>query len=174
MADSRGRSGNNGWTGPGAGRLRRAEPEPASGPGHTDPAGKRESPDTGSVGHHTTGSAATPGADSAGREDVPTEALLVVLRGIGAWMFLTEQHLIVARDGAHRRPRTGFQAHTFDAIQHIRIELGTAPSGRIVVWMTGGQEALSMFFDARSLERAHELLDVARPLIARLRRGRPT
>jgi hypothetical protein len=37
---------------------------------------------------------------------------------------------------------------------------------------TGGQEALSMFFDARSLDRAHELLDVARPLIARSRRGR--
>jgi hypothetical protein len=87
-------------------------------------------------------------------------------------MFLTEQHLIIARDGAKRRPRTGFQVFTFDAIRHMRIELGRAPSGRIVVWTTGGQEALSMFFDSRSLDRAHELLDVARPLIARSRRGR--
>jgi hypothetical protein len=88
-------------------------------------------------------------------------------------MFLTDQHLIVARDGAERRPRTGFQAYTLDTIRHMRIELGSAPSGRIAVWTTGAQEALSMFFDARSLDRAHELLDVARPLIARSRRGRP-
>ena len=88
-------------------------------------------------------------------------------------MFLTDRHLILARDGAERRPRTGIQAFDLEAIRHIRIELGSAPSGRIVVWTTGGQEGLSMFFDARSLDRAHELLDVARPLIARSRRERP-
>jgi hypothetical protein len=87
-------------------------------------------------------------------------------------MFLTEQHLIVARDGADRRPRTGVQAYSLDAIRHMRIELGSAPSGRIAVWTTGAQEAVSMFFDARSLDRAHGFLDVARPLIARSRRGR--
>lgn len=96
-----------------------------------------------------------------------------MLRGIGASMFLTDKHLIVARDGAERRPRTGVQAFDLEAIRHIRIELGSAPSGRIAVWTTGGHEVLSMFFDARSLERAHELLDVARPLIARSRRERP-
>jgi hypothetical protein len=64
------------------------------------------------------------------------------------------------------------QAWTLDAIRHIRIELGRAPSGRIAVWTTGEQEALSVFFDARSLDRAQKLLDVARPLIARSRRGR--
>jgi hypothetical protein len=105
-------------------------------------------------------------------EDVPPETLLVVLRGIGASLFLTDQRLILARDGAQRRPRTGLQALTLDAIRHIRIELGSAPSGRIAVWTTGGQEALSLFFDGRSLDRAQELLDVARPLIARSRRGR--
>jgi hypothetical protein len=103
---------------------------------------------------------------------VPDDAVLVVLRGIGAWMFLTEEHLIVARDGAHFRPRTGVQALTIDAIRHIRIDLGTgaAASGRIAVWTTDPHEVLSMFFDARSVERAHHLLDVARPLIARSRR----
>ena len=108
-----------------------------------------------------------------GREDLRAEALLVVLRGIGASMFLTDQHLILARDGAERRPRTGVQSFDLESILHIRIELGSAPSGRVAVWTTGGQEVLSMFFDARSLERAQELLDVARPLIARSRRERP-
>jgi hypothetical protein len=106
-------------------------------------------------------------------DDLPPETLLVVLRGIGASMFLTDQHLILARDGAERRPRSGFQAYTLDTIRHMRIELGSAPSGRIAIWTTGPQEALSMFFDARSLDRAHELLDTARPLIALSRRGRP-
>jgi hypothetical protein len=104
-------------------------------------------------------------------EDVAPETLLVVLRGIGASLFLTDRHLVLARDGAQRRPRTGLQAFTLDAIRHIRIELGSAPSGRIAASTAGGQEAFSMFFDARSLDRAHELLDVARPLIARSRRG---
>jgi hypothetical protein len=113
------------------------------------------------------------GGSSAPPEDLPPEVLLVVLRGIGASMFLTDQHLILARDGAQRRPRTGVQAFDLDAIRHIRIELGSAPSGRIAVWTTGGQEVLSMFFDARSLDRAQELLGVARPLIARSRRGHP-
>jgi hypothetical protein len=103
---------------------------------------------------------------------VPPEALLVVLRGIGSWMFLTDDHLIVARDGADWRPRTGYRFQSLDSIRHIRIELGSAPSGRIAVWTTGTEEVISMFFDARSLERAQELVDVARPLIARSRRGR--
>jgi hypothetical protein len=102
------------------------------------------------------------------------EQLLVVLRGIGSSMFLTTGRLIVARDGVDRRPRSGVQSFPLDAIRHLRIALGTAPSGRIAVWTTASEaEALSMFFDARSLDRAHELIDVARPLVARQRRGRP-
>ena len=101
----------------------------------------------------------------------PPEVVLVVLRGIGASLFLTNQNLIFVRDGAHRRPRKGHRALTIDALQHIEIEFESGPSGRIVVWTTDGREAVSMFFDARSLDRAHELVDIARPLIARSRRG---
>lgn len=102
------------------------------------------------------------------------EELLVVLRGIGSSMFLTSRRLIVARDGVDRRPRSGLQSFPLEAIRHLRIELGSAPSGRIAVWTTASEgEALSMFFDARSLDRAHELIDVARPLVARQRRERP-
>lgn len=114
----------------------------------------------------------------------PSEELLIVLRGIGAMMFLTNQRVIVARDGVERRPRTGIQSFPLETIRLIRLELGSAPSGRIAVSTTGAQEAVSMFFDSRSLERAHELIDAARPLIARRRRrlesgaarpqGRPT
>jgi len=95
-----------------------------------------------------------------------------VLRGVGASLFLTNRRLILARDGVERRPRTGLQAYALEDVRHIRIEMGSAPSGRIAVWTSGAEhEVLSMFFDARSLDRAHELLDIARPLIARSRRG---
>lgn len=99
-----------------------------------------------------------------------SEELLIVVRGIGAMMFLTNQRVIVARDGVERRPRTGIQSFPLESIRLIRLDLGSAPSGRIAVSTTGGQEAVSMFFDSRSLERAHELIDAARPLIARRRR----
>jgi len=101
------------------------------------------------------------------------ETLLVVLRGIGAAMFLTTRRLIVARDGAERRPRTGIMSYPLGAIRHLRLELGSAPSGRIVLWTGEVHEAVSMFFDARSLDRAQELMNIARPLIARQRRRGP-
>lgn len=98
------------------------------------------------------------------------EELLVVLRGIGAMMFLTSRRVIVARDGVERRPRSGIQSFPLETIRLVRLELGSAPSGRIAISTTGGPEAVSMFFDSRSLERAHAFIDVARPLIARQRR----
>jgi hypothetical protein len=97
------------------------------------------------------------------------EELLVVLRGIGAVMFLTSRRVIVARDGIERRPRSGITSFPLETIRHLRLELGSGPSGRIAVWTDAPQEAVSMFFDARSLDRAHELIDVARPQIARQR-----
>ena len=112
------------------------------------------------------------GSTTTGGEPALTgiEVLLVVLRGIGAVMFLTSERVIVARDGGERRPRTGIQSFPFGAIRDLRLELGRAPSGRVAVSTIGGHEAVSMFFDARSLDRAHELIDVARPLIARQRK----
>jgi hypothetical protein len=101
------------------------------------------------------------------------EQLLAVVRGIGAVMFLTDERVIVARDGVERRPRSGIQSFPLESIVHVRLELGNAPSGRIAVSTAAGQEAVSMFFDARSLERAQQLIDLARPLIARRRRRGP-
>lgn len=97
-----------------------------------------------------------------------------MLRGIGSVMFLTTDRLILARDGFERRPRTGIQSFPLAAVRHLRLQLGaSSPSGRIVMWTTSGHEAVSMFFDARSFDRAHDLIDLARPLIARTRRRGP-
>jgi hypothetical protein len=112
-------------------------------------------------------------AVSGGPELELEETLLVVLRGIGAVMFLTTRRVIVARDGIERRPRSGVASFPLAQIRHLRLDLGSGPSGRIAVWTDASQEAVSMFFDARSFDRAHELIDVARPQIARQRRRGP-
>lgn len=101
----------------------------------------------------------------------PGEELLFVLRGIGAAMYLTSERLIVARDGGERRPRSGTQSFALDSISHIRVEPGERPSGRVALWV-GASEVVSMFFDARSADRAGEAVAAARPLIARRRRER--
>jgi hypothetical protein len=101
------------------------------------------------------------------------EQLLVVLRGIGSVMFLTSARIIVARDGLERRPRTGLQSFPLEQVDRVRIDLGSGPSGRIVVWAAGDLEAVSMFFEPRSRERAEELVAAASAGIARARRRTP-
>ena len=88
-------------------------------------------------------------------------------------MFLSSHRVILARDGFARRPRSGIQSFWLDEIRNLRLELGSGLSGRIVVRTASGPEAVSMFFEARSLDRAHTFLDVARPLVARQRRRGP-
>jgi hypothetical protein len=110
----------------------------------------------------------------AGGEPPPLEGgeeLLAVLRGIGSVMFLTSLRIILARDGVERRPRSGIQSYPLDGIRLIRLERGSGPSGRVVVWSSTGQEAASMFFEGRSLEQAAELVALGRVHVARLRRA---
>jgi hypothetical protein len=101
----------------------------------------------------------------------PGEELVFVLRGVGAAMFVTTDRLIVARDGGDRRPRSGTQSFPIESISHIRVEPGERMSGRVAVW-TGAQEAVSMFFDGRSADRANAAVAACRQLIGRRRRDR--
>jgi hypothetical protein len=98
------------------------------------------------------------------------EELLAVVRGIGSAMFLTSDRIIVARDGYERRPRSGVQSFPHERIGRVRIERGSAGSGRIVVWSAGGVEAASMFFELRARDRADELVALASTQVARAHR----
>ncbi|HET9613421.1 MAG TPA: hypothetical protein VFP22_01310 [Candidatus Limnocylindrales bacterium] len=93
------------------------------------------------------------------------------LRGIGSSMFLTSERVIVARDGGERRPRSGIQSFPLDAIRLVRLERGSGPSGRVVVWSATGQEAVSMFVEPRFLDRAEAFVSSSRLLVARRRRA---
>ena len=88
-------------------------------------------------------------------------------------MFLTTERIILARDGVERRPRTGIQSFPLSGIRQIRLERGSGPSGRIVLSVQLGQEAASMFYDVRAVERARELAAAARIRMARRRAARP-
>lgn len=138
---------------------------------------QRPSPDDETAAAVAAARAGRAGEPGTGPALVPNEELLVVLRGIGATMFLTSERVILARDGFERRPRSGIQSFPLESIRHLRLELGSGTSGRIALWTGTDHEVVSMFFDARSLDRAESFLDVARPRIARLRRrghaGRP-
>jgi hypothetical protein len=100
------------------------------------------------------------------------ETLRAVLRGVGASLLLTDARLILVRDRAGHRPMSGVQTVTIDRIGQIAIELGTGQSGRVVVHDLTRREWSSVFFDARSVDRARALVDLARPMIARARRRR--
>jgi len=100
----------------------------------------------------------------------PDEKLVAVLRGIGSVMFLTSDRIIVARDGMERRPRSGIQSFPLDTVRLIRVERGSGPSGRVVIWGPSGQEVVSMFFESRALDRADVLVSEARGLLAQERR----
>lgn len=97
------------------------------------------------------------------------ERVLAELRGIGASMFVTTERIMVARDGRERRPRSGLQSFPLGTVTGVRLEPGERPSGRIAV-VIGTQEVVSIFFDARSSDRALEFLEIVRPAIARHRR----
>jgi hypothetical protein len=99
------------------------------------------------------------------------DEVLCDLRGVGATMLLTESRIVVARDGHERRPRSGLQSWPLDQIRQVGIELGTGPSGRVIVWTGEIEETVSMFFEPRLLRRAEDFIAAARPLIARRRRG---
>ena len=101
----------------------------------------------------------------------PDEELLAVLRGIGSVMFLTSRRIILARDGSDRRPRTGIQSFPLETVQFVRLERGSGPSARVVIAGAGGQEAVSMFVESRSLDRADAFVATSRLLAARRRRA---
>ena len=103
----------------------------------------------------------------------PREEVIGDLRGVGATMILTADRIVVARDGYERRPRSGLQSYPLEGVRRIGLELGTGPSGRVILWAGELEETVSMFFEPRALSRAEAFVGAARPLIARRRRGIP-
>lgn len=101
----------------------------------------------------------------------PDETVSFVLTGIGAVMVGTEWRVMLSRDDAGRRPRTGFREFELSAITAVRIEQSGHRSGRIVLQLGPlYHQAVSMFFGADDGRAAAEAAVALRRAVARTRR----
>ena len=101
------------------------------------------------------------------------EQILVALQGLGSAMVVTEERVIVLREGGQARPRTGIRTYTLDQIRGVDLVPPRFRAGRITLHLGELYWAgISMFFDGQLLATAEELRRVLRLQIARRRAQR--
>jgi hypothetical protein len=61
------------------------------------------------------------------------EEVLDYVSGLGATLAITPIHVVLIREGAHFRPRTGMQVWPHDAVDRVRLTPLTHGAGRIVL-----------------------------------------
>jgi hypothetical protein len=77
------------------------------------------------------------------------EGLVARLSGLGASLFLTTQRLVLVREGAEFRPRTGVRSWPHDSLR--RVSLSPTKSGQARIVVRAGPRAedeVSVFFAA--------------------------
>lgn len=87
----------------------------------------------------------------------PMEHVVLVAPAVGSVMVLTETRVIVVRDGASFRPKTGVRSFAFDDDVAVRI----GPDGHRLIIEAAGT-AITAFLRADQLERAAALIAEAR------------
>ena len=88
----------------------------------------------------------------------PPERVLLVAPAVGSTMVLTQRHLVVVRDGANFRPKTGVRS--FDLAHGLAVRVG--PARRRVIIESDGR-TITVFIRPEQLE-------LAEALVAELRR----
>jgi hypothetical protein len=61
------------------------------------------------------------------------EEIVDYVSGLGATLAITPVHIVLIREGAHFRPRTGMRMWPFDAVDRVRLTPPTHGAGRIVL-----------------------------------------
>ena len=87
------------------------------------------------------------------------EPLLDHVAGVGATLILTETRVIVVRQGAHFRPRSGVRAWPLRSIRDIRLVASRRGSGSIVI-RTGPYpwQAVNVFVGAQDSADAERIV----------------
>ena len=100
------------------------------------------------------------------------ETMLESVPGVGASLAVTATRVVVVRDGAERRPRTGLRAWSHGAIE-ARLEPPRGGNGRIVLG-TGANPyaAVSLFVTAPQWPLAIRTVERIRAEARRARRAR--
>jgi hypothetical protein len=96
-----------------------------------------------------TGSSDTPDADT-GLWLQADELVVAQLAGLGASLFVTTHRLVIVRDGAGYRPRSGVRSWPHHSIHDVSLSPPKHGQGRIVVRAgPRSEDEISMFFAAQ-------------------------
>jgi hypothetical protein len=104
--------------------------------------------------------------------DAASEPILDQVKGLGATLLLTTTRVIVVRQGAHFRPRTGVRAWSLDGLAAAQLAPPRNGNGRVVL-RTGPYpwQAVSLFIAAAEWRSAERAVGQIRVHIARAKRG---
>lgn len=91
----------------------------------------------------------------------PTEQVSMIAAAVGCSLVLTDRRLVLVRDGAHYRPRTGVQSWTLDRNLVLRIDQARTSGNRLMIERSG--KFASVFVTA-------DQIPLVRTLIADIRR----
>ncbi|MDP9223689.1 MAG: hypothetical protein M3P18_07495 [Actinomycetota bacterium] len=92
----------------------------------------------------------------------PTERVEITLAAVGCTLFLTDRKLVLVRDGANYRPRTGIRSWPRDPDLMAQLAKGERDTMRLVI---GSGPSVSIFLPAGQG-------DAARALVAAIRQPR--
>ena len=100
------------------------------------------------------------------------ETILDQVEGLGATLVVTATRVIVVRQGAHFRPRTGVRAWPIDSLTAVHLAAPRNGNGRVVL-RTGPYpwQAVSLFIAAAQWRAAERAVGQIRIRIARGQRG---
>ena len=96
----------------------------------------------------------------------PSERVQLVAPAVGCAIVLTQRRLIVVRDGAKFRPKTGVRAFAID--QGLAVRIGPARQ-RVIIESEG--RTITTFVRQEQLERAEALIAELRRRVMRTKPG---
>jgi hypothetical protein len=94
------------------------------------------------------------------------EAVVARLTGLGASLFVTGRRLVIVREGAEHRPRTGVRSWSYHSIHEVSLSPLRRGQARIVV-RTGPrpEDKVSMFFSEKHWPDAEHAIGEIRRLL---------
>ena len=100
------------------------------------------------------------------------ETVLEQVRGLGATLMVTTSRVIVIRQGAHFRPRSGIREWPLETLRDVQLAPPKHGNGRVVL-RTGPYpwQAVSLFVSAQEWRSAERAVGQIRVRLARTRRS---
>lgn len=91
------------------------------------------------------------------------ERVSSAVSGVGCTLVLTDRRLLVVRDGANFRPRTGIQTWPLDRTLGLRLKPSSRGTGQLIIAHDG--QLASVFLTGRHVEEARSMVAETRQRI---------